>query len=98
MSERRQREDAVMTPDQAADLAARTLAEIPSVGMNPWDEDAHDADRERVASDLDGLKAHTYGSLCLLCGRLRGLDPACPDAARYADGLVRTAALYGVEP
>lgn len=101
-----------MTPDQAADLAARTLAtigvrqkcdrgeECPSPRCKTFN-----ADRERVASDLAGLREHQpfqYDDLtgCDACC----VEPThwvpwlCPDAARYADGLRRTAALYGVTP
>lgn len=79
-----------MTPEQASSLATRTLAVIDTFPI--CQNDSHrDADRARVASDLAGLTYHDLG-----CGWCRGPGPACPDAHRYADGLVRTAALYGV--
>lgn len=79
-----------MTPAQAADLAARTIEAIDvDFGM----PDTLAADRERVASDLDGLRHHAAPSVC------SPDEPRpCPDARRYADGLRRTAALYGVTP
>lgn len=83
-----------MTTDQAADLAARTLAAIDAnadAGDGIGDE-SHAVDRERVASDLAGLRGHNnVGTDWCVCE-----TPFCPDAARYADGLRRTAALYGV--
>lgn len=85
-----------MTPDVAADLAARTLAAIDEPG--PFRQHfarMHAADRERVASDLAGLRDHTTaGGWCSVHDYWLG----CDDAARYADGLRRTAALYGVTP
>ncbi len=78
-----------MTPDEAADLAARINA---AIGNSPTNLRA--ADRERVASDLAGLRQHRR-SYC----EERGLctDP-CPDVRRYADNLTRTAHLYAVTP
>ncbi len=91
-----------MTPDEAADLAARTCtamngaAEELAEGRAGYEWVA--ADRERVASDLAGLRARGHGALCPFCCRVRHIAPDCPDACRYADGLARTARLYGVTP
>lgn len=85
-----------MTPDQASDLAARTLAAIDGIDVSPLPDDPEPehraADRARVASDLAGLQEALH------------LDPYGPaeaqegHLARYAAGLRRTAALYGIEP
>lgn len=86
-----------MTPAEAEALAARTLAEIAyweNRGDNP---DPHIADRERVASDLAGLRSHLASTVeeddwwCWFCR-----EGDCEDAPRYAASLRRTAALYGV--
>ncbi len=79
----------------AEDLAARTLAAI------GWQEELLEsrigaervtADRERVASDLEGLReCHQYDASS---GALWSL--MLPHARRYSDNLHRTAALYGV--
>ena len=51
------------------------------------------ADRERVASDLAGIRRHhTETDVCAV----DWLTWPCADARRYSDGLKRTAALYGV--
>jgi hypothetical protein len=83
-----------VTPAEAEALAERTVAAI--------DADTRYetlADRERVASDLAGLRRHQPeapdGYACASC-RTSGLWP-CPDAHAFSDGLLRTAALYGVE-
>jgi hypothetical protein len=96
---------AVLTVAQAEDLAVRTLAAIDALDMEErryadvrhyWH---YAADRERVASDLAGLREHhliehpAHGLVCRHGGTL-----PCPDARRYADGLLRTADLYGVTP
>ena len=72
----------VLTLAEAGALAERIVAKI-----DAWvDADETDAYcRERVASDLAGLREHP----CQPFG--------CADARRYSDGLRRTAALYGVE-
>jgi hypothetical protein len=89
----------VLTLAQAEDLAARTLVAINDEHEMIYDGASlrHDADRERVASDLAGLREHQS------CGRAeRGvwvttcIAGLCPDARRYADNLRRTADLYGV--
>ncbi len=96
-----------MTPDQAADLAVRTLAAIDRrEALRPeWHPMTayFAADRERVASDLAGLRDHQPGHYCVGREHWRyfsdGPAPVhCPDARRYADGLRLTAALYGVTP
>lgn len=87
-----------MTLDQAEDLAARTLAAIDAAyrGCPPTLPD-YAADRERVQSDLAGLQQHVYSPIHGVCRcQPLGADQPCPDARRYADGLRRTAALYGV--
>lgn len=68
------------------------------------------ADRERVASDLAGLLDHdnVNDGDCGRCvvpewgypthGHSHPQAWPCPDARRYADGLRRTAALYGLPP
>lgn len=87
-----------MTPAEAEALAERTLAAI-NRRCGPCEqctveECATAADRERVASDLAGWQAH---ALNLGNHDDHGDDgDECPDARRYADGLLRTAALYGV--
>jgi hypothetical protein len=84
-------------------LAERTLAAIDADALDDtYDDGIHrDANRERVASDLAGLRQHfeTYDGCdwCRMHGYGAMLWP-CPDATRYADGLRRTAALYGVTP
>jgi hypothetical protein len=74
----------VLTLEQAEDLAARTLVAINDEHEMIYDGASlrHDADRERVASDLDGLREHERR--------------CCSDGRRYEDGLRRTAAVYGV--
>jgi hypothetical protein len=55
--------------------------------------DRHDADRARVASDLEGLRrAHRHPG--------RGLEEADLQwlRATFSEGLVRTGAIYGVRP
>lgn len=81
-----------VTPEVSADLAARALAAIDLYwGEDPATLDVRTADRERVASDLAGLRTHTD------CLHDDG-DRTCHDKRRYADGLRRTAALYGLTP
>jgi hypothetical protein len=108
----------VLTLAQAEDLATRTLAAIdeqerdaaalrgPLRSVTPHAMRRCAADRERVASDLEGLRRHvpllmyfdvdpTGIPFCRACE----VDDAwpCPDARRYSDNLRRTARLYGVE-
>jgi hypothetical protein len=62
------------------------------------DEDIH---RERIASDLAGIRQHRMvGYSRLLCGWCADQwahDWPCQDVLRYSEGLRRTAAFYGVE-
>lgn len=93
-----------MTPAEAEALAAATLAAIAADDQAFLDRFGHHppydsprekhrrVDRERVASDLAGLRAHGPADDCGWGER------PCPDRRRYADGLRRTAALYGVTP
>lgn len=103
---------ALLTLDQAEDIAARTLAALDGHDHHSCLDclDVQDYARERVASDLAGLRDHPPVPYPVPAGRpapLRcaGCDPdthaadwPCPDAARYAEGLLHTAALYGVKP
>jgi hypothetical protein len=80
-----------MTPAEAETLAARTLHAI-DAELTRYEASA---DRERVASDLLGLR-----EVCAYW-RTNGLegDPTGHShGRRYADGLKRTAALYGITP
>lgn len=90
-----------MTPAEAEDLAARTLAAIDACSeFSSVHRMGYAADRERVASDLAGLRQHypfTDG-IGRECCHDSSRPMPCPDARRYADGLKRTAALYGVTP
>ncbi len=86
----------ILTLAQAEDLAARTLEKIDQLEHGlpspiSYLLRIYAADRARVASDLAGLRATAgYAEL--------GRAPF-PDLHRlFADGLVRTAALYGVTP
>ncbi len=97
-----------LTLAAAEDLAART--HVAMNDLSRWiqqDSLAVEADRERVASDIEGLRRHVpllmYFDVdpaglpyCRACE----VDDAwpCPDARRYSDGLRRTAALYRVQP
>jgi hypothetical protein len=91
--------DAELTIEQAETLAQRTLAMIDAneavirKAAKAVVTDRHDADRARVAADLEGLRrAHRPPG--------RGLEE--PDLhwlrTNFSDGLIRTAALYGVRP
>ncbi len=94
----------VLTLPEAEDLAARTLTGIDE--RHAWASRETDegfyllvisvvADRERVASDLAGLRecwAISYSD------RLDLRDLMASHARRYSDNLRRTAALYGVQP
>ena len=91
-----------MTPDQARDLAARTLARINEHQglLGTYPQVRYAADRKRVASDLAGIERHQH------CGEARnGLwastciaSDLCDDQAAFTAGLVRTADLYGEKP
>lgn len=95
----------ILSLGQAEDLAVRTLAAIDRraerwvYGLKPDLSEFYDADRKRIASDLAGLRWHT-DSPCSCCDGTCGCrehdGPPCPDRARYAEGLLLTAALYGV--
>lgn len=83
----------MLTLAQAEDVAARTLAAI-STDPNSVESDHWAADRERLASDLAGLRECDYAMQNV---------PGAHEAAmllrvRFAHGLRRTAALYGVTP
>jgi hypothetical protein len=79
-----------MTPDQAADLAARTFAAIDALFMAQTTAQIVAADRERVASDLEVLR------ICAAPGDV-GCDNALTAIERIAEAnLRRTADLYGV--
>jgi hypothetical protein len=97
---------AVLMVAQAEDLAVRIVAAIDTLDADErryadvrhyWH---YAADRERVASDLAGLRDHHRGSGILTdeCERCYQMSDPCDDARRYADGLLRTADLYGVTP
>jgi hypothetical protein len=88
-----------LTLEQAEDLARRTFAMIDADEQAIRETatavvaDRYDADRSRVAADLEGLRmAHRSPG--------RGLEE--PDLqwlrTTFSDGLIRTAALYGVRP
>lgn len=80
-----------MTLTEAEDLAARTLAAIEHYVWDTYDDFRRKhwtADRERVASDLAGLRD---------CFPLT-YDCDMRHARRYTASLRRTAALYGVTP
>ncbi len=83
----------ILTVPEGEDLAARTLA---AIDKHDWHSTCTpgvtDADRERVTSDLEGLRecwAISYSD------RLDLRDLMASHARRYSDGLRRTAALYG---
>lgn len=82
-----------MTPDRAADLAARTLAAIDAQNSAAWAvfPGLSEYCRERVASDLAGLRSCRQREPVVLIEH-------ADHALRYAEGLKRTAALYGVQP
>jgi hypothetical protein len=108
---------AVLTVERAEDLAVRIVAAIDALDVEErryadvrhyWH---YAADRERIASDLAGLRDHPpslgspfggHGKTCTGDHERRngesGADWPCDDARRYADGLLRTADLYGVQP
>lgn len=88
-----------MTPQQAQELADRALAVIDYWEVaNSANPDPHVADRERVASDLAGLRQHVPHAVASgECAWCECAPYPCADATRYAAGLIRTARLYGVE-
>ena len=83
-------------------LAERVLAvlDAPPTDLPAWADRIQTMDRERVVSDLAGLRAHPVrprsGFPTPACGACLRFDWPCPDAQRYLDGLRRTAALYGI--
>jgi hypothetical protein len=91
----------VLTVEQAVTLAER-IVEV----MNARLDELHpalrhgalnlNADRERVASDLAGLRDHNPMECALCHQHHQGWRQVCPDWLRYSDGLRRTARLYGV--
>jgi hypothetical protein len=88
-----------MTSEEAEALAQRTLAAIDSdeaavrTAATAVGTHRHDADRARIAADLEGLQR---------ADRLPGRGLEESDLlwlrAVFSDGLIRTAALYGVRP
>lgn len=57
------------------------------------------ADREQVASDIAGLRDHRAGGMGICLSDHSGGEHEqydCPDAVRYAAGLRRISAKYGV--
>jgi hypothetical protein len=105
-------ETAASTSFDGEDLAARIIAAIDADDLAfverfghrpPFDsprEKHRRIDRERIASDLAGLRDHerSVGILDGECVRCYQMSDPCDDASRYADGLLSTAALYGVTP
>ncbi len=89
----------VLSIKQAEDLAARMLRYL-ALCSAPGASKRHDADRDRIASDLDGLCEHQPimpgGDTCDRCDA-EFCDWPCSDARRYSDNLRGTATLYGVE-
>jgi hypothetical protein len=79
-----------VSPEEAADLAARTLAAIDARTFF-LTVDYRAADRDRVASDLYGLRVCTRKD-----GRPR--SQVIDLHAMFTANLRRTAALYGVAP
>jgi hypothetical protein len=87
----------VLTLAEAEDLAARTLAAIFAEEQSARSEHrpdiAHCApDRERVASDLAGLRRYWLGT------RFVARLIVTPYAEACSDNLRRTARLYGAQP
>ena len=77
-----------MTLEEAEALAERTLAAIVAAQEQAADYRHYYADRERVASDLAGLRD------CWWRASHQGrMDE--PHATRYTEGLLRTARLWG---
>lgn len=89
----------VLSLPDAERLAERTLAAIVARQEKAADYRHYLADRERVASDLAGVRQHEpEGHTCENTDSVywSSLEYPCDDARRYSDGLLRTAALYGV--
>ena len=92
--------------ERLADDLTETLDELDNDEMSgPWQRTVIAYVRERVASDLAGLRRHVPVLM------YRDIDPAgvpfcaacevddawpCPDARRYSDNLRRSGRLYGV--
>ena len=89
----------VLAVGQAEQLAERTLTAIDAApGVCSPDEYA--TDRERVASDLEGLRECEEAASRMLDRRevwSRDVAAVQRAARRFSDGLLRTARLYGVE-
>jgi hypothetical protein len=92
-------ERTVLTVDAAEAFAQRILAMIDAneaanrQAASAAVSDRHNADRARVASDLEGLQmAQRHPG--------RGLEEADLEWLRqtFSDGLLRTGAIYGVRP
>ncbi len=87
---------------ESQDLATRILVAIEREHPHEtgWSSMVMEFDRERIESDLAGLREHRDDGFhpnllaCERCGR----EWPCPDAQRYVAGLRRTAALYAVSP
>jgi hypothetical protein len=93
-----------LTVAQAEDLAVRIVAAIDALDADErryadvrhyWH---YAADRERVASDLAGLRLHSGTGDRHDCNACWSEREFCGDAHRYSDGLLRTAALYELQP
>ncbi len=88
----------VLTVQEAAQLAVATLKEVPTTHPNPVWQKQYVLDRDRIESDLSGLREHSacgqasHGMWLTNCIATK----PCPDAQRYSDNLRRTAALYGI--
>lgn len=96
----------ILNSEQGEDFASRILAAIERA--DKWTpphafgwRKVYAADRERVVSDLNGLRRHEQvplpngnGTGCRSCGMWEW----CEDGLTYSDGLRRTAAPYGVTP
>lgn len=100
-------DDAPLSLPDAERLAERTLAAIDVAAAPHSTTDrvllVYTADRERIASDLAGLREHSGDqsdaeseASCNPCWWMALRGATCADARRYSDGLKRTAALYGV--
>lgn len=80
-----------LTVEQAEALAEKVLAAIYRQRvLSSVPPAIHAADRQRVASDLAGLRdVETFQECKCGCWQMN------PHAYRYSDGLIRTAKLYG---
>lgn len=85
----------MLTVSEADALADRTLLAIDGITMQVGALTGRaEDDRERVLSDLAGVHSHyDSGGWCTCDSHRAG---QCEDAGRYAEGLRRTARLYGV--